>query len=254
MTRVFFDVGVRLRRCACLYSAGGGRAGGRPGKLQGGEVLRCRLDRHHGHHGDHLAHPGRPRLRAEDPGPVRAGDLHVDEEQGHRRLPRQLDADHGGGPQALCRGQVRRRHRALNLEGAKYTLAVPKYLYDQGLKSFADIAKFKGKLAGKIYGIEPGNDGNRLIIDMIKADKFGLQKFQIVEFERAGHAGPGRARVAAQGADRLPRLGAAPDEHQIRDQISRGRRRCLRAQPRRRHDLHQHPRRLHQPSARTPAR
>ncbi len=27
-----------------------------------------------------------------------------------------------------------------NLEGAKYTLAVPKYLYDQGLKSFGDIA------------------------------------------------------------------------------------------------------------------
>jgi glycine betaine/proline transport system substrate-binding protein len=74
----------------------------------------------------------------------------------------------------------------VNLEGAKYTLAVPKYLYDQGLKTFADIAKFQGKLAGKIYGIEPGNDGNRLIIDMIKADKFGLQKFQIVESSEQG--------------------------------------------------------------------
>jgi len=74
----------------------------------------------------------------------------------------------------------------VNLEGAKYTLAVPKYLYDQGLKSFGDIAKFQGKLAGKIYGIEPGNDGNRLIIDMIKADKFGLQKFQIVESSEQG--------------------------------------------------------------------
>src|SRR6478609_8663223 len=74
----------------------------------------------------------------------------------------------------------------VNLEGAKYTLAVPKYLYDQGLKSFAHIAKFQGKLAGKIYGIEPGNDGNRLIIDMIKADKFGLQKFQIVESSEQG--------------------------------------------------------------------
>src|SRR5690606_37584399 len=53
-----------------------------------------------------------------------------------------------------------------NLEGAKYTLAVPKYTADKGLKDFADIAKFKDGLAGKIYGIEPGNDGNRLILDM----------------------------------------------------------------------------------------
>jgi glycine betaine/proline transport system substrate-binding protein len=35
-----------------------------------------------------------------------------------------------------------------NLEGAKYTLAVPKYTADAGLKDFADIAKFKDKLDG----------------------------------------------------------------------------------------------------------
>src|SRR4028119_457905 len=73
-----------------------------------------------------------------------------------------------------------------NLEGAKYTLAVPKYLFDQGLKSFNDIAKFEKQLAGKIYGIEPGNDGNRLIMGMIKDDKFGLKKFQIVESSEQG--------------------------------------------------------------------
>ena len=73
-----------------------------------------------------------------------------------------------------------------NLDGAKYTLAVPDYLYDQGLKSFKDIAKFKDQLAGKIYGIEPGNDGNRLIIDMIKDDKFGLKGFEVVESSEQG--------------------------------------------------------------------
>jgi glycine betaine/proline transport system substrate-binding protein len=74
----------------------------------------------------------------------------------------------------------------VNLEGAKYTLAVPAYLYDSGLKSFADIAKFKDKLNNKIYGIEPGNDGNRLILDMIKADKFGLKGFDVVESSEQG--------------------------------------------------------------------
>src|SRR5690625_1983992 len=51
-----------------------------------------------------------------------------------------------------------------NLEGAKYTLATTQKLYDEGLQSFQDIEKFHDELGGKIYGIEPGNDGNRLKI------------------------------------------------------------------------------------------
>lgn len=74
----------------------------------------------------------------------------------------------------------------VNLEGAKYTLAVPKSLHEQGLKSFADIAKFKDQLGGKIYGIEPGNDGNRLILGMIEKDQFGLKGFELVESSEAG--------------------------------------------------------------------
>ena len=73
-----------------------------------------------------------------------------------------------------------------NLEGAKYTLAVPKYTADAGLKDFADIAKFKDKLDAKIYGIEPGNDGNRLILDMIAQDAFGLKGFEVVESSEQG--------------------------------------------------------------------
>jgi glycine betaine/proline transport system substrate-binding protein len=74
----------------------------------------------------------------------------------------------------------------VNLEGAKYTLAVPKYTADKGLKDFADIAKFKDSLDGKIYGIEPGNDGNRLILDMIDQDAFGLKGFEVVESSEQG--------------------------------------------------------------------
>lgn len=73
-----------------------------------------------------------------------------------------------------------------NLTGAKYTLAVPQYTFDAGLQSFADIAKFSDSLDGKIYGIEAGNDGNRLILDMIEADQFGLKDFDIVESSEQG--------------------------------------------------------------------
>jgi glycine betaine/proline transport system substrate-binding protein len=71
-------------------------------------------------------------------------------------------------------------------EGAKYTMAVPQYTYDKGLKSFADIIKFRDSLKGKMYGIEPGNDGNRLVLDLIKGDKFGLKDFQLVESSEQG--------------------------------------------------------------------
>ncbi len=73
-----------------------------------------------------------------------------------------------------------------NLTGAKYTLAVPTYAYKAGLKSFADIVKFKTQLDGKIYGIEPGNDGNKLIADMISKNQFGLKDFKMVESSEAG--------------------------------------------------------------------
>ncbi|OEC41690.1 glycine/betaine ABC transporter substrate-binding protein [Pseudomonas sp. 1D4] len=73
-----------------------------------------------------------------------------------------------------------------NLEGAKYTLAVPTYAAEAGLKSFQDIAKFKDQLGGKIYGIEPGNDGNLLIDRMIKSNQFELGGFRMVESSEAG--------------------------------------------------------------------
>lgn len=73
-----------------------------------------------------------------------------------------------------------------NLEGAKYTLAVPQYVYDAGVKSFADIAKNADKFDSKIYGIEPGNDGNRLIQSMIDQNAFGLKGFEVVESSEAG--------------------------------------------------------------------
>ena len=74
----------------------------------------------------------------------------------------------------------------VNLEGAKYTLAVNQAAYDGGLKTFADIAKFKKKLKSKIFGIEPGNDGNRLLMDMIDKNVFDLKGFKIVESSEAG--------------------------------------------------------------------
>jgi glycine betaine/proline transport system substrate-binding protein len=61
--------------------------------------------------------------------------------------------------------------------GAKYTLATNAAGAELGIADFADIAAIADALDGRIYGIEPGNDGNRLILDMIEADAFGLGGF-----------------------------------------------------------------------------
>jgi glycine betaine/proline transport system substrate-binding protein len=73
-----------------------------------------------------------------------------------------------------------------NLEGAKYTLAVPAYMQAQGLKDFNDIHRFAAQLNNSIYGIEPGNDGNRLVLKMIKDNQFDLGDFKLVESSEQG--------------------------------------------------------------------
>lgn len=73
-----------------------------------------------------------------------------------------------------------------NLEGAKYTLATNAAGVAAGITDFASIAQAADALDGKIYGIEAGNDGNRLISDMIGTDAFGLKDFEIVESSEQG--------------------------------------------------------------------
>ncbi|HEX9402868.1 MAG TPA: choline ABC transporter permease subunit [Steroidobacteraceae bacterium] len=73
-----------------------------------------------------------------------------------------------------------------NLTGAKYTLAVPAYTYAAGLRDFKDIQRFAPALNESIYGIEPGNDGNRHVLEMLKQSQFGLGGFKLIESSEQG--------------------------------------------------------------------
>lgn len=86
-----------------------------------------------------------------------------------------------------------------NLEGALIGFAVPQKTYDEGLKTYADIAKHKDALGGKIYSIEAGSGANATILGMIADDKFGLGGFELVESSEQGMLAQVQRTIQAGG-------------------------------------------------------
>ena len=73
-----------------------------------------------------------------------------------------------------------------NLEGAKYTLATNEHGAALGITDFSNIKDHAEALGSQIYGIEPGNDGNRLVLEAIESPAFGMDGFEIVESSEQG--------------------------------------------------------------------
>jgi glycine betaine/proline transport system substrate-binding protein len=73
-----------------------------------------------------------------------------------------------------------------NLEGAGYGPVVPQYVADAGVKDLKDLGKFTEKFEGKFYGIEPGNDGNRIVQGKIDDPANGLDGWEMVESSEQG--------------------------------------------------------------------
>ena len=72
------------------------------------------------------------------------------------------------------------------VKGAKYTLATNAAGAALGIKDFSDVAKHGTELDNSIVGIEPGNDGNRHVLDIIDKNAFGLGKFKLLESSEQG--------------------------------------------------------------------
>ena len=68
-----------------------------------------------------------------------------------------------------------------NLGGTEYTLAVPTYAHEAGVKDFNDLNKFADKFGKKIYGIGSGSPANDYIRQMIKDNEFELGDWKLVE-------------------------------------------------------------------------
>jgi len=104
-----------------------------------------------------------------------------------------------------------------NLTGAKYTFAVPQYVADAGVKDFADLQKFADRFGRKIYGIEPGNNGNRMILDLIGKGDFGLKDWELVESSEQGMLS--QVEKATKAKEWIVFLGWAPHPMNTRYKI-----------------------------------
>ncbi|WP_343563974.1 choline ABC transporter substrate-binding protein [Kiloniella sp. b19] len=71
-----------------------------------------------------------------------------------------------------------------NLEGAKFTFAVPKYVHDAGVTSIADLSKHTGKFDQKMYGMEPGS--NDIMLQIVADNAFGLGDWEVIESSEQG--------------------------------------------------------------------
>ena len=70
---------------------------------------------------------------------------------------------------------------AKNLEGTEFTLAVPDYVWEAGVRDFADLNKFADKFDKKIYGIGSGAPANLSLQEIIKKNDFDLGQWKLVE-------------------------------------------------------------------------
>ncbi|MGF0536924.1 choline ABC transporter substrate-binding protein [Agrobacterium sp. ES01] len=72
----------------------------------------------------------------------------------------------------------------VNLTGAKYTFAVPAYVYEAGVHDFSDLHTFADQFDHKMYGIEPGS--NQTMFDVIADPDFKLDGWNVVESSELG--------------------------------------------------------------------
>jgi glycine betaine/proline transport system substrate-binding protein len=95
-----------------------------------------------------------------------------------------------------------------NLTGAGYGLVVPAYVAEAGVKDLSDLSKNADQFDKKIYGIEPGNDGNRIVLTMIDDPANNLQGWELVESSEQGMLS--QAQKAIDAKEHIVFLGWTP--------------------------------------------
>jgi glycine betaine/proline transport system substrate-binding protein len=75
---------------------------------------------------------------------------------------------------------------------------VPNYVAQAGVKDLKDLGSQADKFDSKIYGIEPGNDGNRILQSKIDDPANNLSNWQLVESSEQGMLAQAEKEMAKQ--------------------------------------------------------
>ncbi|WP_017430215.1 ABC transporter substrate-binding protein [Vreelandella jeotgali] len=70
---------------------------------------------------------------------------------------------------------------ANNVDGAQMTLVVPDYLYEQGIRSFADLDDNRDLFDSKIYSFGAGSAASQVLDKAIDNDAWGLGNWQLAD-------------------------------------------------------------------------
>ncbi|MGN8259244.1 choline ABC transporter substrate-binding protein [Pseudomonas sp. SMSB3] len=90
-----------------------------------------------------------------------------------------MPAQQGFHDKFVATGDVQQLAR--NLQGTEFTLAVPDYVWNAGIKDFADLQKHAKQFEQKLYGIGSGAPANLSLKQIIDANEFGLGQWKLVE-------------------------------------------------------------------------
>lgn len=90
-----------------------------------------------------------------------------------------MPAQQGFHDKFVANGDVQRLAR--NLEGTQFTLAVPDYVWEAGVKDFADLPKHADAFGKKLYGIGSGAPANLSLKEIIDKNAFDLGQWKLVE-------------------------------------------------------------------------
>ena len=111
---------------------------------------------------------------------LEAGDLDVFVEAWFPTMQPNLDAIDPGSVESV----------RINLPEATFSIAVNRAACDAGVRSHEDLDEFTNRFEEDgqptIFGLEPGNDGNQVVLDMISHDTYSLGNWKLEESSTDG--------------------------------------------------------------------
>lgn len=85
-----------------------------------------------------------------------------------------------------------------NVDGAQMTLAVPEYIYEQGVQSFADLDPNRELFNGEIHGFGAGSAASEILLEAIDQDAWGLGDWSIVDTSIVGMLGAAESAISRE--------------------------------------------------------